>query len=141
MDINFYKRLARDGVKGAGHLVEALDGSPDQPRDPDGKWSGGAGGSGKGGGERKAGEFGKPASEHEEKALAAYHEIQKAASAGKMKLGGGQKALAISQALEKSGGAAHVQTAASWHRNGLPEHIRPRTEGEYNEHGKWTGPA
>jgi hypothetical protein len=44
MDLNFYKRLARDGVKGADHLVKAIDGSPDQPRDPDGKWGSGGGG-------------------------------------------------------------------------------------------------
>jgi hypothetical protein len=44
MDIAFYKRLARDGVKGAAHLVKALDWNPDQPRDPDGKFGGGGGG-------------------------------------------------------------------------------------------------
>jgi hypothetical protein len=53
MDINFYKRLARDGVKGAKRIVKALDGSPDQPRDPDGKW--GSGGSGGGGGGKGSG--------------------------------------------------------------------------------------
>lgn len=58
MDLRFYKRLARDGVKGAAHLVKALDWNPDQERDADGKFGSGGGGhsgsAGNGPGERAA---------------------------------------------------------------------------------------
>ena len=41
MNLSFYKRLARDGVPRAKRLVDAFN--PDQPRDPDGKFSEGSG--------------------------------------------------------------------------------------------------
>jgi len=44
MDLAFYKRLARDGVKGANGLALSLDWNPDQERDADGKFGSGGGG-------------------------------------------------------------------------------------------------
>ena len=127
MDLAFYRRLARDGVSAAREVVDAFDWNPDQPRDPDGKFGEGGGG---GSGGRKAGEFGKPASEHEEKALSAYHEMVNHAAQLPRKLGPSNKEAGIAHVLSKLSGAAHAHTAANWMRNGLPEHIRPPTEGE-----------
>ena len=70
MDIAFYKRLARDGIKSAARIVKALDGSPDQPRDPDGKW-------GSGGGEHAAGNNEKAATSTN-KMTERYKELQSA---------------------------------------------------------------
>jgi hypothetical protein len=82
MDINFYKRLARDGVKGAKRIVKALDGSPDQPRDPDGKWSGGGGGGGGKGGMNFSGPGGtnlaEPGSNEHAGSEAAYAKVSAA---------------------------------------------------------------
>jgi hypothetical protein len=47
--LNYYRRLARTGNKGAQRVVDAFD--PNQPREPDGKW--GEGGASSGGGEAK----------------------------------------------------------------------------------------
>jgi hypothetical protein len=38
--LNYYRLLARKGNVSARRVVDAFD--PDQPREPDGKWGGGA---------------------------------------------------------------------------------------------------
>jgi len=68
--LSYYRRLARAGNKGAQRVVDAF--SPDQPRDPDGRWAGGSPA-------EKAKNWAK---EHEE-AAAAHEEAKKAYGAAR----------------------------------------------------------
>jgi hypothetical protein len=84
MNLAFYRRLARDGVKGAAQLAKALGGSPDQSREVDGKWGeGGAGSSASSGHAERAVVHESEAREHEKggRLGAARNSFMRAASA------------------------------------------------------------